>query len=182
MSSLNFEGNNPEANQKRQQAQMAMEGELKTMFGEQRYAEYQRSRDWQYRNLTQLARANGLPADTAGKAYDMNQLAMQEAAKIRSQPDLLARGTGRDARGRCRRSSTARWGRCLDRRFIRDFNKTTGAAAFFISRGRPAGGSEVLFGFRFPCRTLSLLCHRYALESYRDRPGSHRAGVGWERS
>jgi hypothetical protein len=88
MSSLNFEGNNPEANQKRQQAHMAMEGELKTMFGEQRYAEYQRSRDWQYRNLTRLARDSGLPADTANKAYDMNQLAMQEAAKIRSNPDL----------------------------------------------------------------------------------------------
>lgn len=88
MSSLNFEGNNPEANHKRQQAHMEMEEQLRTMFGEQRYAEYQRSRDWQYRNLTQLARANGLPPDTANKAYDMNQLAMQEASKIRSQPDL----------------------------------------------------------------------------------------------
>jgi hypothetical protein len=88
MSSLNFEGNNPEASHKRHQAQMEMEEQLRTMFGEQRYAEYQRSRDWQYRNLTQLARSNGLPPDTANKAYEMNQLAMQEAAKIRSQPDL----------------------------------------------------------------------------------------------
>jgi hypothetical protein len=88
MSSLNFEGNNPETNQKRHQAHMAMEGELKTMFGEQRYAEYQRSRDSQYRNLARLARDNGLPPDTANKAYEMNQLAMQEAARIRSNPNF----------------------------------------------------------------------------------------------
>jgi len=88
MSSLNFEGNNPEANQKRHQVQIQMEGELRTMFGEQRYAEYSRSRDSQYRNLARLARDNGLPPDTANKAYEMNQLAMQEAARIRSNPNF----------------------------------------------------------------------------------------------
>ena len=79
---------NREAVRKINEANLQMEKEVRTMLGEQRYAEYQRSRDWQYRNLTRLARDNGLPPDTANKAYDMNQLAMQEAAKIRSNPDL----------------------------------------------------------------------------------------------
>ena len=65
-----------------------MEEQFRTMFGEQRYAEYGRSRDSQYRNLARLARDNGLPADTANKAFDVNQLAMHEAHKISTQPDL----------------------------------------------------------------------------------------------
>ena len=85
---MDLRGNDPEANRKRMEAHQQMDQQLRTMLGEQRYAEYQRSRDYQYRNLTRLARDNSLPPDTAGKAYDMNQLAMQEAAKIRSQQDL----------------------------------------------------------------------------------------------
>lgn len=81
-------GNNPETNRKRHDAHVQMDNGVRAMLGEQRYTEYQRSQDWQYRNLTRLARDNGLPPETAGKAYDMNQLAMQEAAKIRSQPNL----------------------------------------------------------------------------------------------
>ena len=80
--------NGPEANRKRGEMYQQMEQQVQGMLGEQRYAEYQRSRDWQYRNLTRLARDNGLPPDTANKAYDMNQLAMQEASRIRAQPDL----------------------------------------------------------------------------------------------
>ncbi len=80
--------NSPEANRKRGEMHQQMEQQVKAMLGEQRYAEYQRSQDWQYRNLNRLARDNGLPPDTANKAYDMNQLAMQEAAKIRSRSDL----------------------------------------------------------------------------------------------
>jgi hypothetical protein len=85
---MDLQGNDPEANRKRMEAHQQMDQQLRTMLGEQRYAEYQRSRDYQYRNLTRLARDNGLPPDTASKAYDMNQLAMQEAARIRSQRDL----------------------------------------------------------------------------------------------
>jgi hypothetical protein len=80
--------NSPETNRKRGEMHQQMEQQVKAMLGEQRYAEYQRSRDWQYRNLTRVARDNGLPPDTAGKAYDMTQLAMQEAARIRSQPGI----------------------------------------------------------------------------------------------
>ena len=80
--------NGPEASRKRGEMHQQMEQQVKAMLGEQRYTEYQRSRDRQYRNLTRLARDNGLPPDTANKAYDMNQLAMQESARIRAQPDL----------------------------------------------------------------------------------------------
>ena len=85
---LSWEVADPEANRRRGELHQQMEQQVKTTLGEQRYAEYQLSRDSQYRNLTQLARDNGLPPDTANKAYDMNQLAMQEAANVRAQPDL----------------------------------------------------------------------------------------------
>jgi hypothetical protein len=85
---MDLQGNDQEANRKRMEAHQQMDQQLRSMLGDQRYAEYQRSRDYQYRNLTRLARDNGLPPDTAGKAYEMNQLAMQEAARIRSQQDL----------------------------------------------------------------------------------------------
>ena len=86
MSSL--EGNNPEANRKRGEAHQQMELQIKGMLGEQRYADYQRSRDWQYRNLSRLTQESGLPAETAVKAYDMNRFAMEEANRVRSLPDL----------------------------------------------------------------------------------------------
>lgn len=84
---LPFE-NNPDSIRKHHAANVQTENQIRTMLGEQRYVEYQRSQDWQYRNLTRLARDSGLPSETAGKAYDMNQLAIQEAARIRSQQDL----------------------------------------------------------------------------------------------
>jgi hypothetical protein len=83
-----LDGNNPEANRKRNEAHQQMEAQIKGMLGEERYAEYQRARDWQYRNLSRLAQENGLPQDVAVKAYDMNRLAMEEAGKVRSTPDL----------------------------------------------------------------------------------------------
>lgn len=79
--------NEPEANRKRAEAQQLMEEATKSLLGD-RYADYQRSRDWQYRNLARVAQESGLPTETAVKAYDMQRLARDESAKLRSNPDL----------------------------------------------------------------------------------------------
>jgi hypothetical protein len=82
--------NDPEAGRKRAEAYQAVEAEARALLGEQRYAEYQRARDYQFRTLTRLAQQNGLPSDTAVKAYDLQRVARDESAKLRSHPDLTA--------------------------------------------------------------------------------------------
>jgi hypothetical protein len=80
--------NDPEAGRKRGEAYQAMEAETKALLGEQRYAEYQRSRDYQFRTLNRLAQQNGLPADTAIKAYDLQRVAREESGRLQSNRDL----------------------------------------------------------------------------------------------
>jgi len=65
-----------------------MEEQIKSMLGEQRYAEYQRSQDWGFRNLSRVAQQTGLPQDTAIKAYDVQRLASEEAARVRTDATL----------------------------------------------------------------------------------------------
>jgi hypothetical protein len=67
-----------------------MEEEIKSMLGEQRYGEYQRSQDWGFRNLSRVAQQNGLPQDTAIQAYDVQRLATEEASKVRADANLTA--------------------------------------------------------------------------------------------
>jgi hypothetical protein len=67
-----------------------MEEQVKSMLGEQRYAEYQRSQDWNFRNLSRVAQQNGLQPDTAIKAYDVQRLALDEASRVRSDATLTA--------------------------------------------------------------------------------------------
>ena len=132
------QGGNREAVRKIHEANLQVESEIRTMLGEERYSEYQRSRDWQYRNLTQLARASGLPADTANKAYDMNQLAMQEAARIRSQPDL-----SREQRDvmlmQMQAELDSTMGKLLGPEVYTRFQRNYGGARVFVEQ-RPPGG------------------------------------------
>jgi hypothetical protein len=129
--------NNPESMRKHHEAHLQMENEIRTMLGDQRYAEYQRSQDWQFRNLTRLTRDNGLPSDTAVKAYDINQLAMQEATKIRSQPDLSREQ--RDAMLRQMQADLdSTMGRLLGPDVYTRFQQNYGGARIFSER-RPAG-------------------------------------------
>ena len=76
------------AQQKRAEAYQQMEQQIKTALGDERYAEYQRSQDSSFRNLTQLATQNGLPKETAIKGYEIRQTAIQEAQKLRQDQTL----------------------------------------------------------------------------------------------
>jgi hypothetical protein len=129
--------NNPEAVRKMHQANLQVENEIKAMLGKERYAEYQRSQDWQYRNLTQLARASGLPADAANKAYDMNQLAMQEAARVRSNPNFSREE--RDAMlMQMQTELDGTMGTLLGPEVYTRFQRNYGGARVFVEQ-RPAG-------------------------------------------
>ncbi len=77
-----------EATQKRAEAYQQMDDQIKTALGETRYAEYKRSQDYNFHNLSRIAEQNGLSKEAAIKAYDLNRLAQQQAANIRMNANL----------------------------------------------------------------------------------------------
>ena len=80
--------NDPDSARKRAEARRMLEESMKSVLGEQRYADYQRSRDSQFRNLARLAQETGLSSETAIKAWDVQRLARDESNKLRANPDL----------------------------------------------------------------------------------------------
>lgn len=78
----------PEEAQERMAAQQQMDQMVKQALGEDRYKEYQRSKDYEYRELVRFTQQNELPMQTATAVYDMRRVAMEESAKIRSNPNL----------------------------------------------------------------------------------------------
>lgn len=71
-------------------AKKELDAQIKTLLGEARYAEYERSQDWTYQNLYRVAERNGLTKDDTVKVYDMKKVAESQAGKIRSDKSLSA--------------------------------------------------------------------------------------------
>ena len=69
-------------------AQEEMNTEIKTALGDTRYAEYQRSQDYDYQTMYRVVDKYDLPKDAAVKVYDMKNAAQTEAAKVRSDSSL----------------------------------------------------------------------------------------------
>ena len=80
-STYNYSGLEPEEQKAAQLAKEQMKADLRTSLGDTRAREYERSQDFNYRELVKLAEDNGLPAGTAGKIYD---------AKIAAEAAILA--------------------------------------------------------------------------------------------
>ena len=73
---------------KRAKAQGELDGQLKTMMGDARYADYQRGQDWAYGAMSKVAERQGLPKEAAVKVYDMKKAAEDQANKLRMDPSL----------------------------------------------------------------------------------------------
>ncbi len=73
-----------------QDAQEALNAEVKKTLGETRYKEWFRAQDGDYKALAQVAERFELPQDTAGKVYDMKQEAERQKQKIDGNPNLTA--------------------------------------------------------------------------------------------
>jgi len=76
------------SNQRRAQASQQVEEQIKTALGPERYAEYQRAQDGNYRRLVQIADQSGLPRDTAVKGYEIQRALADELQKLRADPNL----------------------------------------------------------------------------------------------
>jgi hypothetical protein len=74
----------------RSEAQKGLREQIKAVLGEERYKDYERSQDWEYRNLLRLAGRLGLEPAAAPRIYDLRDTLGQEAKKIIEDKSLSA--------------------------------------------------------------------------------------------
>ena len=85
------DANNNEAMRKQiEQNKKDMMAEIGTALGTDKASELERAQDYQYQQLTSLAKHNDLPADTAPKIYDFKQTAEKAAESLKANQDLSA--------------------------------------------------------------------------------------------
>ncbi|MFA6289232.1 MAG: hypothetical protein WC661_17755 [Opitutaceae bacterium] len=89
--------NDPAFWQKRQDAEKAMKEQLRQQLSPERFAEYERSRNWDYQNLKNLAERLGLPPSTAAGIYDLRNTISAESKRIESDPKLATNDAKLDA-------------------------------------------------------------------------------------
>jgi len=70
----------------RQKAEEAMNAQIKTALGEERYAAYQRSQDQDYKTLSKLATRLELPPEKAVEAYTLKATLEQKLKAFKPQP------------------------------------------------------------------------------------------------
>jgi hypothetical protein len=144
--------NDPEVNRKRSaDAQRALQETMKSILGEQRFADYQRARDGQFRNLARLAQETGLPSETAIKAWDVQRLARDESNRLRSNPDLTPEQRDQSMR-QMQAELDATMSQLLGKEAFDRFQQNYGGARIFYERGtttfrvppRPAAPGTVI--------------------------------------
>lgn len=74
----------------RTEAQQQLNSAIKQTLGDDRYADYQRSQDYQYQQIYRIVNKANLDTDVANKVYDMKTIAEAQAAKIRQDSSLNA--------------------------------------------------------------------------------------------
>jgi hypothetical protein len=66
----------------------AMDAEIAGAWGPEKAREYERSQDYSYQQIAQLAKRNDLPADVAVKVYDFKDAAEKSAKQVREDKSL----------------------------------------------------------------------------------------------
>lgn len=72
------------------EAQEQLNGQLREVLGEQRYAEYERAQDYQYQQLHRIVQRAGLTAATANEVHDMRKIAENQANQVRGNQNLTS--------------------------------------------------------------------------------------------
>lgn len=71
-----------------QDAQAALNAEVQKILGPERFAEYQRAQDMDYRALLQLGERFELPAEVANRVYSMKLAAEQYKLQVETNPNI----------------------------------------------------------------------------------------------
>lgn len=69
-------------------AQAQSREELKSLLGDQRFAEYERASDFRYQQGYAFVNRQGLAPETAAQVYELEKAAQQQGLKIRGNPSL----------------------------------------------------------------------------------------------
>ncbi len=69
-------------------AKKETDAQIKTLLGDVRYADYERSQDYTYQGIYRVAERNGLAKEDAHKVYDMKKVAEDQAGKVRQDASL----------------------------------------------------------------------------------------------
>jgi hypothetical protein len=78
----------PAARAEMDAARRAMEDEMKTALGSERFAEYQRAQDHQFQLLSRIADRFDSPAGAAARAYEMRKTVDDEVNRLRRNREL----------------------------------------------------------------------------------------------
>lgn len=74
--------NNRETQQKYQEVQQQYKEELKNVLGDDRFSDYERSQDWSYRELNNIARQNEIGNDQVIEAYEIQKAAREATQSL----------------------------------------------------------------------------------------------------
>jgi hypothetical protein len=74
--------------QQRDLASQQVEQQIKTVLGPERYAEYQRSQDGNFRRLAQIAQETGLSRETAVTGYEIQKASREEIQTLQANANL----------------------------------------------------------------------------------------------
>jgi hypothetical protein len=78
-----FEWPDEAGKDRRREAKIAYEKKVREMFGDKRYAEYARARDPAFGAIHAIAKRNGVPEDSAVKAYEITKAVAEETTRLR---------------------------------------------------------------------------------------------------
>ena len=90
LSDAAIESDDPSGKARSQQELETAKTALRQTLGEERFAEFQRQQEPDYRQLLALSGEQGLPRDTAAKAFDLMQASRDAARKIRVDQNLTS--------------------------------------------------------------------------------------------
>lgn len=123
-------GNSEEA-QQRVNAQQQMDAMVKEAVGEDRYKDYQRGKDYEYRELVRFTQQNELPMQTAATVYDVQKAAMAAMAQINANASL-SQEQKQDALSKISSESRTTLGKVMSADALKSYESSRG---YWLRRG-----------------------------------------------
>src|SRR5690625_391006 len=77
-----------EASQRQAEARERMKEELRTSLGEERYRQYERSQDWGYGRLVNVAKRLDLPRERVDQVFDLKEFSENRQQELRADQEL----------------------------------------------------------------------------------------------
>jgi hypothetical protein len=122
----------------RRSAQAQADAQIKALLGDQRYAEYQRGKDYDYQKLAQITNRLELPPEKAVEAYNLKNVYQEKVAhlKVEPGPNFVARMN--EARANLAREAEASFTQVLGPKGYQVYQQSGSSLTYLF---RPVQGS-----------------------------------------